>query len=368
MKTIAFYISDYGMGHASRSIALIRKILSADLNVRFFVKTYGPFEFVRKSLQDPRVRVLRCRNDPDIILQPGTSQVDGEKTYAAFSAWMDRWDEYIRNETEFCREHSVTGIISDITPQPFLVAHALGISGIAVSNFTWLSVYRELFGDSPSVERIQNAYLMASVAFVLPFSFGMDLFPVRIEIPLLARRVTVSRQDMRKKFKIPESDTVIYLGLGRIFDLSVDHYRNLPQRDGVTFLLPSGVPVPARMKVMTIPEEETESQNWLNMCDLIVTKCGYSSISEAVQSHIPLLVWKREGYIEDEILGKDIVSLGIGKVLPFDEIVAFSWLDDIPLIRKSIENFDIMGGLYQNTGAEAIVPHITRVLYHDVLE
>ena len=56
MKTICFYVSDYGYDHATRSIALIKKILFRYPDSRITVKSGGPFDLLAKSLQDPRNR------------------------------------------------------------------------------------------------------------------------------------------------------------------------------------------------------------------------------------------------------------------------------------------------------------------------
>ena len=39
MKTIAFYISDHGFGHASRNIPIMGYILEANLDTRIIVKS-----------------------------------------------------------------------------------------------------------------------------------------------------------------------------------------------------------------------------------------------------------------------------------------------------------------------------------------
>jgi len=48
MKTISFYISDYGYGHVSRSIALIRDIVNSNKDINIIVKISGQFEFTKK--------------------------------------------------------------------------------------------------------------------------------------------------------------------------------------------------------------------------------------------------------------------------------------------------------------------------------
>lgn len=49
MKTIAYYISDYGFGHASRSIAVIRKLLNHP-EVEIMICHSFALSFIKESL------------------------------------------------------------------------------------------------------------------------------------------------------------------------------------------------------------------------------------------------------------------------------------------------------------------------------
>ena len=69
MKNICFYISDYGYGHASRDIAIIRQILNAFTDVKIFVKSDGPFNFLRQSLPQESVQVIQTRNDVGVVFK-----------------------------------------------------------------------------------------------------------------------------------------------------------------------------------------------------------------------------------------------------------------------------------------------------------
>ena len=51
MNNIAFYISDHGFGHASRSIAIIRELIKKD-NLKIYIKTSSPLELIKNSLKE----------------------------------------------------------------------------------------------------------------------------------------------------------------------------------------------------------------------------------------------------------------------------------------------------------------------------
>ena len=113
---------------------------------------------------------------------------------------------------------------------------------------------------------------------------------------------------------------------------------------------------------LAIPAAETESQNWIGMCDCVITKCGYSTVSEAVRAEIPLFVWKREGFIEDEAIAGTIEKLGIGRSLDATESAIESCLRDGPSLEKYKERFDTIDRQFKENGAPAIIRAVQRLL------
>lgn len=383
MKTVCFYISDYGYGHAARAIALIRDLVLHDERVRIIVKTAGPFEFTRRSLTHPRIRTIDSRNDPDVFLARGGAIVDHARTRQAFLRWVWSWDDYIARERAFCLEHHIDLILSDIAPQPFEVAEALDIPSLAVSNFTWDTIYGHLFPDLEEVDILRDAYRSASFACVLPFEIGMEIFPRSERVGLVSRRITVSRQEMRRRHGISEDDLLVFVGQSPELSDSSEHGHTgdlrepgtptppetaasraysrptwpspFVEADGaptVRYLVPSGMAMPG---ALAIPIAETESQNWIGMCDCVVAKCGYSTVSEAVRARVPLLVWKRDGFIEDEAIARKIELLGIGKAVSGAVEGIARLRDGRGSIRTFKENYDTLENQYTSDGIAAVL-------------
>lgn len=51
MKKIAYYISEYGFGHATRSIAVIKRLCEKN-EIRIIVSNAFAYEFLNQSLND----------------------------------------------------------------------------------------------------------------------------------------------------------------------------------------------------------------------------------------------------------------------------------------------------------------------------
>lgn len=97
MANLCFYISDYGYGHASRDIAIIRELVKRYKHLKIYVKTGKPYDFVKRSLGDD-ITTIPCENDVGIILQKDNFLVDVQQTKKLIENWANSWDVYIQEE------------------------------------------------------------------------------------------------------------------------------------------------------------------------------------------------------------------------------------------------------------------------------
>src|SRR5665648_27239 len=277
---ICFYISDYGYGHASRSIAIIRKLLSEHKDVKVFIKNSGAFDYIGHSLPQENIEVIKTNNDIGVIFRDNSVVVDREQTKKILIDWVRSWDKFIKMEKLFCESHRIDLIISDITPQAFVVANELNIPCIAISNFTWHYIFHHLFGNIPAVERIKDAYMRADLALVLPFNEDMNVFRHQRKVGLVSREITGDKYEMRRIMGVSDSEMLVYIGVGRSVDPSfLCNMKNLDIPD-LKLLVQSNVALPFE-NVIRIPDDGTETKNYINMCDLAVTKTGYRAAPEA---------------------------------------------------------------------------------------
>jgi uncharacterized protein (TIGR00661 family) len=351
---ICFYISDYGYGHASRDIAIIRRFLSEDDDVRIHIKTDKPFHFVRQSLLQKNVEVIQTRNDIGIVFKRNSVNVDRERTKKTLDKWLSLWDEYIQNEKRFCETHEVDLILSDIVPQPFIIADELNIPSIAISNFTWHYIFYNLFGDIPATERIKEAYQRADVALVLPFNEEMNIFKEKREISLVSREITVDRHVMRRKCGISDDELLVYVGVGLSLNPSyLSRMKNI-DKPNVNFLVSFNAKLPFE-KVISIPNNETETQNYIALCNLVVSKPGYGIVSEAIRAKVPMFLLKRDGFKEDELTGNKVEALGIGRFISEKSFLDGDWIDRLNEVKSWGERFDNLPKSFKEDGVQEVI-------------
>ena len=337
---VCFYTSDFGYGHAARDIALIRE-LQETLHAEVVVRTGSPAEFVSRSLPD--VEILQGPNDPGVVMDGAA--VDRERTLAAVEQWLSSWEGYIASEKVFLRDRRIDLVLSDIAPQPFLVAEELGIPSLGISNFTWHLIYTHLFGKTELTDRVAEAYRAASGALLLPLHEPMMVFRDRREVGLVARTVTRGRAELPG---LPSGRPLVYLGGGQSLDPAV--FRGIRTAlSGCTFLVPSWIDVPGAVR---IPPGETETQDWIAACDLVVSKPGYSTISEAIQAGVPMALFRREGFAEDEFLIGGVEDMGIGREVPAAAVLDGSWTEGLESLMELRDNFDKIDGIFKSNGTK----------------
>lgn len=350
---IRFYISDYGYGHAARSIALIRA-LRKDLNATVSIRTKTAADFVRRSL--PECAVFSGQNDIGTVMYKNSLTVDPFETERELEQWIDSWDDFVAEECLFCRDHGVDLIVSDITPQAFLVSEHLRIPGVGFSNFTWELIFRNLYGNSPEVNQIRDAYRSADLALVLPFHEPMNAFQNRISVPLVCRRSTRLRDAMRRQFGIGAGEKLVYLGSGFSVQMIPDCLGKLAYA-GVKVLVSGNVPVQME-GVVRIPDADVETQDYLSMCDLVITKPGYSTVSEAISAGVPLLVYGREGFAEDSYIIDPMVRNGFGRALSYDDLSSGEWINEISSLFSLKDAYASCSDMFKTDGTDMCIQYI----------
>ncbi|KAF5063528.1 hypothetical protein DSECCO2_293680 [anaerobic digester metagenome] len=328
-RNICYYVSDYGNGHAARAIAIIRRIQEEWEDARIHVRTAGPTHFMQQSLRS--CIHYHVKNDIGVILDQEHLSVDRERTEDLFRTWMGSWDDYLLHEENFCREEQIDCILSDIAPQPFIISESLSIPSIAISNFTWYAVFSALFGQVDEIDMLREAYQHADLALVLPFHEPMEIFHKRQEIGLVSRSIMVDREHLRKNCGVMPDDRLVYVGCGQVPHPLLKKALQKITEPGIKFLVSSNVDLKGE-QVIAIPKGEIETQNYMAICDLIVTKCGYSTISEAVSAQVPVLLYRREGFSEDAYLIRGVERIGAGREISWRSFIEGDWITEVDMM------------------------------------
>jgi hypothetical protein len=308
---LAVYVSGHGFGHATRTAEVLRALRVARPGVRITVCTSLPaFLFTEMVPGGVEMRALAC----DVgLAQRGALAIDEEGTVAAWRAFEAQQPARIAAEAAWLRECGAALVLGDVPPLAFEAAAAAGVPSVALANFSWDWVYRHYAGRHAALHAAALAaaasYAHAGLLLQLPFAGDMRAFPVREEIPLVARQPRLSRAEARRRLGLTDAQPIVLLSFGGLglpgFDPAV-----LAATPRVRFLMqgPSDAFPPnvdsvahARLAALGLAYPDVVAA-----ADIVVTKPGYGIVSDCAAARTRIVYTDRGDFPEYPVLVRDM--------------------------------------------------------------
>jgi L-arabinokinase len=274
------------------------------------IVTSGPEPLYRRAIPGPfAFRSIEC----DLgLVQKGALVIDEEGTAAEWKRFHREWPDRVDAEWRFLRHAGARLVLGDIPPLAFQAAHEAGVASLGLANFSWDWIYRHLSarqsGLRLAAEKCAAAYAHAGLLLKLPFAGDLSAFPRVEEIPLVARRPTVTREEARRRLDVGGAPVVLFSfgGLGlRDFDYSL--LGRLPR---YRFLLTGMIPeTPANVRALIGTELEDLGlayEDLVGAADVVLTKPGYGIVSDAIGARTRLVYTDRGDFPEYPILVREM--------------------------------------------------------------
>ncbi|CAM4143834.1 hypothetical protein BAQ48_14240 [Bacillus luti] len=349
MKTFVFYVSEYGFGHATRCIALIREMLSVRKDVQIIVCNSFALQFIRASLTGHGDRVIfhDVETDVGFILKEHSLDLDKEKLGQSYEQFCVKLPHKIKNEIDFLSAFSVDCIISDISPIAFEIADKLEVPSIGISNFTWYTAYKNIVPDS-SLQVFKNMYKKMDYFYKLAGSNEESCARLNTSSFNFYSRIINSLEvkKLRKKLNPTGEKQIIFIPLGMKIDIGDITKFPIWKDERYVFIVSHNMKIEHK-NVHKIPENYTESQNYVATADCIISKAGWGTVSEAILQNKPLLIINRKGMSEDQNTIRFLKDNNLCNLITWEE------LQNIDIRRY----MDTQDSIYQNE-VHSIVSHI----------
>jgi hypothetical protein len=321
LSSILYYITGHGYGHAVRSNQVIRGLIEARSDLTIHVRTTVPDGL----FSGPPWRFTCSHRSIDVgIVQRDSLEIDVDETLKACQALHDRVPQIIEEETAFIKQHRIDLIVGDIPPLCFEIAARVNILSVAISNFTWSSIYRAYIKASPRflplIDEVESFYRKASRALALPYSCGMEVFPQQEPIPWIARMSSLTKKEARAKFGLPDSATIVLLSFGG------SGLKRMPW-DGLKqaaefFFIATGEETMQDGNILVLPGVQRRYEDLVRAVDVVVTKPGYGIVADALAHQVPMLYTDRGDFPEYEFLVQALSDLANAEYIPQDELLA----------------------------------------------
>jgi spore coat polysaccharide biosynthesis predicted glycosyltransferase SpsG len=352
MKTVAFYISNHGFGHASRNIPIIKKLLEINGELCVIIKTHTrQLDFMRQSLRRFSSRIAYYDENVDLglILKENSPMVNKERLRVELKNFISTWDARITKEKAFLREKKVELVVSDIVPWVIKAASRLNIKSLLISNFTWAEIYRELYDEAAAVP-FEGCYHKADHVFEYPIAGDMKQSAHKVTpVGMSCRRFD---ENAVRKIKSSFEKPLIFVSLGRSVDVSDEiEVANLPY----DFIYTDGIRLRGK-NAYHLPEDTDNTHDYIKASALIITKAGWSTVSEAICARKPMIVLSRP-IKEDQNTIEALLRLKIATAMDFRQLSGGELINQIDAAKKLEENYNLLDDRYRDH-SEAIAVKI----------
>ncbi|NLP12673.1 hypothetical protein GX408_19900 [bacterium] len=357
--SIAYYITGHGYGHTVRSMEIIKELFRRRPDATVHVRTSAA-AWLFEELRFFHFHYHATRLDVG-ALQSTSYNVDRAATLAAYADLIERKQKLLDQEIAFLTQEKITAIVSDITPLAFAAAAALRLPAIAEANFTWDWIYQEWLADfphyAPVIDDIRADYRRADLLLRLPFHGDMSVFSNIVDLPLVARRSSLTRQQARDRLAdyVDVKKKIILLGL-RQADISHVPAAALTQLTDWHFITTS--PALQAGTITCIPEGRLPFQDMVRGCDVILSKPGYSMVAEVIANQTPLVYVTRNDFCEDPILRQALNRYAVCEEMSMEDFNAGHWQEALQKIAAKPALWPFIANHGAETAAERILEYV----------
>jgi Glycosyl transferase family 1 len=295
MRSIVFYISGHGYGHAVRMSEVIAALQRLRPNWHIVVRSQAPAQMMPEG-----VEFFNTEIDSGVVERLAGVVMDEDATVVQLRNFLGRWDDLVSFETSFVKEHGVGLIVADIPPIAGDIAHLAGIPCIGISNFTWDWIYEPY--ASQYLGKLERGYARMSALLRLPFfqPTRLDAFPSIVDTPLIARKSPHRPAEARKRVLLGSRAEVSAEVLARAA-------REAPEFE------------------LVAPGSGSKFTEEFAACDMVIAKLGFSMLAECIAAGKPILYPPRQGFREEILLQEHVNHHVAAVAIPLEDFYGGNW-------------------------------------------
>lgn len=299
MKTIAFYVTDLGFGHITRSLAIIEKILESTSHHIYL--TCGELQIdyatVFLSKYSGRVTFNEENTEAGTVLKDDSFEFDQEVTEARIQEFLDGMDERVASEYDKIKDMDIALVVTDISILGIHVAKRLGVKVVGITNYTYYHRYKKIGVKEALMTPFLEAYNSLDYLYELALSDDLsDIDCPKESVGFISREVNNGASfDYKARFW-----PSCFLSIGQIANkesLEVDFQSGHVYATG-------NVDITGNAHVVKLPKRVSHSQDYIAASSLAIVKPGWSVVAECMISGIPFGVIDVNQVEDGEIIKK----------------------------------------------------------------
>jgi hypothetical protein len=299
MTAVCFAMTNHGFGHTTRTASVMTAVYHLRPDLQQIAVTTAPRWLLDSYLGHPYT--YRPQVWDVGVIQADSLTLDREAT---LSHWRDLQREIaqrVSQEAAFLQSQNVRLLVADMPPLATAIAAAAGIPCWFVGNFGWDFIYRDWGGPFLELaDTLAAQYQRGDRLFRLPFHEPMTAFAQVTDVGFTGGWPRYAVAELRSRLGLAGDRPIALLTFGGL-GLQGVPYQNLAHFPDWQFLTfdRDAPPLP---NLRPLCGRDLRPVDVLPLCDRLVAKPGYSTLSEACRLGVPTLCLTREGFAEAPFL------------------------------------------------------------------
>jgi UDP:flavonoid glycosyltransferase YjiC (YdhE family) len=330
LRSILYYITGHGFGHAVRSHQVIRALARARPDLSIHVRTTAPKRLFRNS---PIPIAYSLQAIDAGIIQSDSLRMDLAETLAACRDLSGSAQDLIEKEKTFIKANHIDLIVGDTPPLCFEIAAQASIPSVSITNFTWDVIYQAYVDEypefAPLIREMSGFYRKTTLALTLPYPCDTSMFPRQQAIPWVARASSLTKEQARTKFDLPLRATIVLLSFGGLGLNRLPWEKLKRQRE--FFFVATGDTKKIDGNLLILTDTQSDYEDLVRTADAIVTKPGYGIVADVLAHRLPILYTERGEFPEYSRLVEALRECATAEFIPQDQLLSGNLAD--PLTR-----------------------------------
>lgn len=337
---IVYAVTAHGLGHWTRSAAIINALDEALPEVEWVVSGAVPERVVARDLMVGYRQ--RWQSYEPGVAQGTSLEMNEAKTREAYVRFFEERAARLDDEIRFLKETGPDAVLADIPALVVRAASTLGLPAIGLANFTWDWILEPIFSGTSQawmIDALADDYATGVHHIRLPFGPETSPFPRSELAPLVSRRARLARTQVRRALELPFDDgrKLVLVCLGGwdsqnwpdVFVPDCEEYRFITVNNPpITFQAPSATVYYELPPPLHFPDLVAAS-------DLVVAKPGYGLASECAIHRTPMVAVERPRFRETPILLAELERLGPLGHLSLEDFFAGRWQPALDELTRS---------------------------------
>lgn len=300
MPRLLCTISHHGYGHLAQTSAVLNRLRRELPALDLIIVSALDLAILNKRIDGP---FQHMQQDTEVgMIMKNALQVDAQASHEAYRRFHHRWEQKVENAAQWIHLANPDLVFSNVSYLTIAAANKLSLPAIAMCSLNWHDIYTHYCSHYPGSTLLQqqmgDAYNGVTVFLRPEPSMPMPTIQRTRTIGCIARLGTGRQDTLRTRLGASDTDRIVLVALGGIpTELDMSHW---PDKNIV---------------YLTEPEQQGKhprAVSWrklgmdfldvLAAVDVMITKPGYGSFTEAACHGIPVIYLARPDWPESPFL------------------------------------------------------------------